>query len=227
MAFYAIIYCVTHSPSASADPTTSLRETKKQRTRANIIDAVLTLGSERGLEETTVAAIAAEAEIGLRTFFRFFPSKEEAVVAPEGELFQSLLDSLSNSSPHQTLGTAISHAFEAAMGHPDAPWWDRFRRAAYLLENSPSANASAVLLCTRTREQLHAILRDSLQETREHVIELALEGIMHAWRLARRDWIAAGGTEPTDLQALIRRNIRTLEERPLAGLRYSGTVTDP
>ncbi|QVQ52265.1 TetR family transcriptional regulator [Spiractinospora alimapuensis] len=207
-----------------AESTRSLRETKKLRTRANIIEAVLTLASGEGLEVTTVSAIAAEADIGLRTFFRFFPSKEDAVVAPEAELFQGVLDSLGDVQPNEVLGTAISRAFDTAVGRLDASWWDQFKRAARLVESSHSANAAAVLLCARTRERLHEVLRDSLQEDQDHVIELALEGVLSGWHLARRDWIADGGEDPAVLLALVQRNMRTLEEQPLAGIGFGELV---
>ncbi|WP_253859231.1 TetR/AcrR family transcriptional regulator [Prauserella alba] len=208
-----------------ANPASNLRETKKHRTRGRIIDAVLRLGTDDGLEATTIAAIAAEADIGPRTFFRFFPTKEAAVVAPEEELFRNLLDALGDVGPTELLGTAFSRAFDIALGRLDTSWRHRFRGAAQLLESSPSANAAAMVLCARTREQLHAILRDSLQEAPQHVIELALEGVLSAWRLARRDWIAEGSTDPARLHALIRRNMQTLEERPLAELTFSGGAT--
>jgi AcrR family transcriptional regulator len=56
-----------------------LRERKRERTRRALVDAATALFSERGYEETTIAEIAAAAEIGTRTFFGYFASKEELV----------------------------------------------------------------------------------------------------------------------------------------------------
>jgi len=56
-----------------------LRERKKQRTREAIVKAAFGLFAERGFEGTTIAQIAEAAEIAPRTFFAYFPSKDDVV----------------------------------------------------------------------------------------------------------------------------------------------------
>jgi AcrR family transcriptional regulator len=54
-----------------------LRERKKQRTRDAIVRSARTLFAKKGYEATTVAEIAAGAEISVPTLFSYFPTKEE------------------------------------------------------------------------------------------------------------------------------------------------------
>ncbi|MFC9892279.1 TetR family transcriptional regulator [Nocardia sp. NPDC127579] len=60
-----------------------LRERKKERTRRTIRTEAFRLFREQGYSETTIEQIAAAAEVSPSTFFRYFPSKEQLVVADD------------------------------------------------------------------------------------------------------------------------------------------------
>lgn len=61
----------------------SLRERKKERTRRTIRVEAFRLFREQGYTETTVEQIAAAAEVSPSTFFRYFPTKEQLVIADD------------------------------------------------------------------------------------------------------------------------------------------------
>jgi AcrR family transcriptional regulator len=67
-----------HSPNTVASPSAApgLRQRKKERLRAQIIETSLRLFRERGYENTRVDDIVQILEISQPTFFRYFPSKD-------------------------------------------------------------------------------------------------------------------------------------------------------
>jgi AcrR family transcriptional regulator len=62
----------------------SLRERKRVRTRQALIDAAAGLFERRGYDGTTIADVAAAADVSTRTFFSYFASKEE-VLFPDAD----------------------------------------------------------------------------------------------------------------------------------------------
>jgi AcrR family transcriptional regulator len=63
------------------EPALGLRERKKQRTRATLIDAAVELCERQGYERTTVDQIAAIADVSPRTFSRYFATKDAIALA--------------------------------------------------------------------------------------------------------------------------------------------------
>ena len=63
------------------EPALGLRERKKQRTRATLLDAAVELCDRQGFERTTVDQIAAIAEVSPRTFSRYFATKDAIALA--------------------------------------------------------------------------------------------------------------------------------------------------
>lgn len=62
-------------------PSSSPRETKRDRTRSRLTQAALRLMAERGISGTSVSEIAAEAELANGTFYLYFKDKAEIVAA--------------------------------------------------------------------------------------------------------------------------------------------------
>jgi len=58
----------------------NLRERKKAETWTTLHEAAAALAQQKGLEQATVEAIAQSAGVSPRTFFNYFPAKEDAVL---------------------------------------------------------------------------------------------------------------------------------------------------
>jgi AcrR family transcriptional regulator len=85
------------------DTTIGLRERRRRATLAEIENAALDLFERQGFEDTTVDHIATAAGVSTSTFFRYFPTKEDAALgtnqAFEGALASRLEGCASTSTP--------------------------------------------------------------------------------------------------------------------------------
>lgn len=82
-----------HILEGVSNPALSLRERNRIDCWHAIHDAAADLTIERGLDETTIDAISDRAGVSRRTFFNYFPSKEDAVLGMQAPtLPESALD---------------------------------------------------------------------------------------------------------------------------------------
>jgi AcrR family transcriptional regulator len=82
-------------------PGMSLRDRKRARTRQALIDAATDLFARKGYDETTIADIAAAADIGARTFFSYFASKEELLFPEADYRVQAAVDAIATRGPDE------------------------------------------------------------------------------------------------------------------------------
>ena len=95
------------APRETGPVTVGRRERKKQATRAALSEAALRLSLEHGVENTTVEQIADEADVSLRTFFNYFSSKEEAVVAGDAARGEVLIERFRDRPASESVLTAL------------------------------------------------------------------------------------------------------------------------
>jgi AcrR family transcriptional regulator len=181
---------------------TGLRARKKQRTREAIVDAALRLFEERGFDQTTIADIAEAADIAPRTFFGYFPSKEDVVFAD----FQMTLDGLSarlgDRSEDETAIDAIRAWILGRLGEMDLTD-DRERCRKRVIGESEALAAHNRALMGHVEELLaeHIArdLGDRPDDVRPHMIASAVIGALTAL-----DVKGADGSEspPTREEAL-------------------------
>jgi AcrR family transcriptional regulator len=82
---------------------TGLRERSKARRRTAIIRAAYELFAERGYDATTVADIAAAAEVSPRTVAMYFPAKQDIALSRFSDGVASLTGAIRDRRPGETL----------------------------------------------------------------------------------------------------------------------------
>ena len=164
-----------------------LRERKKDRTRDELACAAVKLFIERGYDNATVEDIAAVADVSPRTFFRYFPSKEDAAIDLLQAGIVDLREELAARPAEEPLTVALREATLLWATNADQRA-GRMRELAQVLRTSPS-------------------LRGRLEETkRAHMIELA--GVV-----AARLGVPASDTRPQLVACLLSAVISGAVER--------------
>jgi AcrR family transcriptional regulator len=97
-----------------------LRERKQRQTRQRIIDEGLKLFLAQGFDATTLDAIAEAADISRRTFFSYFDSKEDIVLAFHSGSIARLRDTIVSESSDRPPLDVVRHALLKLMGEYSA-----------------------------------------------------------------------------------------------------------
>ncbi|HVQ49107.1 MAG TPA: TetR family transcriptional regulator [Mycobacterium sp.] len=142
------------------EPALGLRERKKQRTRATLIDAAVELCERQGFERTTVDQIAAIADVSPRTFSRYFATKDAIALA--------LIDD-----------GITQAAAELARQPSDINHFEALRRSYVAMYNgtktAPPGELSADrMMCTLRIILSSAALRHAAIEYRHHAVNIEL-----------------------------------------------------
>lgn len=162
----------------------SLRERKRARTRQALVDAAVDLFERNGYERTTVADIAAAAEIGTRTFFSYFPSKED-VLFPETDVrVRAALDAIATRRPGEGPADVLLRALhEASEGSDDLSGRTSRLRLRLALEVPAVRGRGLQLQADAQREigrHLAAAFPDELDEVAATALAGALTGAVTA-----------------------------------------------
>lgn len=158
------------------EPGGTLRDRKRERTRLAIVNAATTLFAERGYDETTVADIAAEAEIGSRTFFSYFASKEELLFPESDARVAATVDAIARRRPDDRPADVLLRALRNVGDSSDDMVGPLATLRTRMIQTVPAVRRRALQTQMDAQreiaEHLHAAFPDEL----DHVAAAALVG---------------------------------------------------
>jgi AcrR family transcriptional regulator len=108
----------------------SLRDEHKELTRRKVVDAVLALVAEGSFDELSVPAVARRSGVSLATIYRYFPTKDELLVAAAMEPARQALTAEGSRQP----GDDAFAAFQRSM-------WTSFASNLPLLRHQVTSEA--------------------------------------------------------------------------------------
>jgi AcrR family transcriptional regulator len=95
-----------------AEPKVGLRELTRASVRDQIAEQALLLFDEKGFDATTVDDIAAAVGISARSFFRYFPTKEDAVIGDPSALAGVIRDAAAARPADESAWVALRRALD-------------------------------------------------------------------------------------------------------------------
>ncbi|MEO6115135.1 MAG: helix-turn-helix domain-containing protein [Pseudolysinimonas sp.] len=153
-----------------------LREQKRDRTRRAIVAVAMRLFAEKGFEQTTVTEIAAAAEVGRRTFFHYFDSKDELLFPEADERIGAALEAIASRGERETPAQLLIRALDSART-ADADFGDgtaalRLR----LVREIPSVAGRGALLQAEAQRTIGRALREAFPDQFDEVSSAAMVG---------------------------------------------------
>lgn len=179
--------------SAETGHSFDLRERKRTRTRLMIQTEALRLMSERGYAETTVEQIADAADISPRTFFRYFPTKEDVVLWDEYDPeVAELIAARSADEPGAETVRALIHQTLGGLQRRDrAQLLVRIR----LLRNVPELRARFLELQDQAGETMAAAFAGKARGADELQLRVTAAALNAAVVIAIDEWQKADGED--------------------------------
>ncbi|MGH3546889.1 MAG: TetR family transcriptional regulator [Pseudonocardiaceae bacterium] len=201
---------------AAGDAETSLRVRKRRRTQDAIIDAALRLFEAKDYDAVSVEEIAAAADVSPRTFYRYFPAKDDVLLGgPHTE--EATRRELAQRRPGETDIELVARAMLAGVTANDPA---RTMRVYRLIQTVPALQARLFQLVWRGGQEhfVDALLTGSPRtrdaELRARVLTHA---VTDAMRVAVASWLQSGQPGPLNQEC----------EKALTYLREAFTSASP
>lgn len=137
-----------------------LRARKKVRNRAAIIAAATRLFEERGYAGTTLAQIAAEADIAPRTLYGYFPDKASVLFPESEDRIKAAVTAVAELGSESNPVEALLHALDATLQESDDVTGDLARVRSRLIGTEPEVEALGARFQHRAAREIARALEE-------------------------------------------------------------------
>jgi AcrR family transcriptional regulator len=171
-----------------------LRARKRRQTRQRIIDAGLRLFVSKGYDATTLDAIAEAADISRRTYFSYFASKDDLLLAWQDDAIDDLRAALVDAAAGRTALDAARAALSAVIGRFETADFiaiDDLMRSTEILRDRKQGSYER-----QERALFAAMLEVWPQEDRRSGLRMTAMVAIGALRLALETWREDGRVRP-------------------------------
>jgi AcrR family transcriptional regulator len=187
----------------------TLRDRKRARTRRALVAAAVELFERRGYDETTVADIAAAAEIGTRTFFSYFASKEELLFPESDGRVRATVDAIATCRPGERPADVLLRALGDVGATSDDMVGQLGALRMRLFQTVPAVRGRALQIQLDAQREIARHLHDAFPDELDATSAAALVGafvgaITGALQVLLED-PATAGREPAELREALRR----------------------
>jgi AcrR family transcriptional regulator len=177
----------------SVDLSSTRRERKKLQTRAALEQAALRLFEEKGYEHTTVEEIAEAADVAVRTFFRYFSSKQHILFGDVAHGRIASLRSALTSRPRREGPLASVRAVLAALDFT-AQEQEQIALRIRLMERDPSLVGMYLMLNNELKQIVVEFVAERTGGTPTDAYpQLVGAASVASWDAALVTWAASGG----------------------------------
>ncbi|MGW5521935.1 TetR family transcriptional regulator [Gordonia sp. NPDC003950] len=164
----------------------TLREQRQQQTSVDISDAALDLFARRGYTATTIPDIAAAAHVSVRTFHRYFPTKEDVIAPALDAGWRSYVDAFAARPDEENLIDGLVGALQTAL---DEPSGRRHRTFLRTLPTSPALASAWLSVHDRCCDALRPVLAGRIDlDPADLRAQFAAACVVTANRLAVENW---------------------------------------
>lgn len=180
-----------------------LRERHKEATRRKLEESALHLYRVNGFRRTTIDDLCGHAEVGRRTFFRYFDSKEDVLLARLRIDVAALEETFRTADASERTDDLLLRAVDSVITDREIA-----RRFTEVVLDEPALRTLFLGMLLEVEEALAALIARHHHPGNAQSARLVAAAAVTGYRVGLRTWI--DGPADTDPKPIIRRDVLAL-----------------